>query len=374
MRHPKTGGVHAYRRDGRTFYRVAIRYRDFDGRLQRYRESGFPNRLQAETAIAKKRAAALQPPRAIGSELTVEQAWEVYKPISERDNDSYASDRGRAAHLLRHLSQTQVMKLNLGVIDGYRTKRFTELIRRRDGQGKLVERSPSPAQLDREVELLKRFLNYCVDAGCLEFNPIGKVKLLNRPNTRSVVVTEDKFQVVLSKVRDNIRPILLIAYDHGMRKREVLDLRWDQVNLKEGKLTLLAEDTKTQEARDVFLTGRALASLKVLPKGEGAEPVFPNPETGKAWVDIRKSTAAAFLAAGLHGVWFHDTRRSGVTNARKRGVPESVVMKMSGHKTRSVFDRYNIVDDADLKEAVRKIEVGQAPLGHESAPPKATNS
>jgi len=73
----------------------------------------------------------------------------------------------------------------------------------------------------------------------------------------------------------------------------------------------------------------------------------------------------ACIKAGLAGLWFHDLRRSFITNARRRGVPESVVMKMSGHKTRAVFDRYNIVNGEDLRAAVKKIEAGIAlDLGH----------
>ena len=86
--------------------------------------------------------------------------------------------------------------------------------------------------------------------------------------------------------------------------------------------------------------------------------VFINPE--KAWKDVRKMFRRACKTAKLTGVWFHDLRRSFVTNARRRGVPESVVMKMSGHRTRAVFDRYNIVEEDDLREAVKRIEAGVA--------------
>jgi hypothetical protein len=86
--------------------------------------------------------------------------------------------------------------------------------------------------------------------------------------------------------------------------------------------------------------------------------VFTNPETEEAWKDIRKVFRRACKAVKLTGVWFHDLRRSFVTNARRRGVPESVVMRMSGRRTRAVFDRYNIVEE-DERDAVKRIEALQ---------------
>jgi integrase len=88
--------------------------------------------------------------------------------------------------------------------------------------------------------------------------------------------------------------------------------------------------------------------------------VFVSPRTGKPWNKIRRMWRRACKAAGLaEGVWFHDARRSFCTNPRRWQVPESVVMRMSGHRTRSVFDRYDIVEDGDVRQAVRRIEAGR---------------
>jgi integrase len=84
-----------------------------------------------------------------------------------------------------------------------------------------------------------------------------------------------------------------------------------------------------------------------------------NPQTGKPWRDGRTLNGRAWRRAGIDGLWFHDLRRSFVTNARRRGIPESAVMRMSGHRTRAAFDRYNIISETDLVEALGRLEAGQ---------------
>src|SRR5712671_4658280 len=73
--------------------------------------------------------------------------------------------------------------------------------------------------------------------------------------TRSVL-DDAAFEKLLAAAESQLKPIILVAYDTGMRLREVLDLRWSQVNLKLGVIELSAEDTKTEEPRTVFLTSR----------------------------------------------------------------------------------------------------------------------
>jgi integrase len=130
--------------------------------------------------------------------------------------------------------------------------------------------------------------------------------------------------------------------------------------LRIGAIKLAAEDTKTDFARTVYLTSRVVQVLKLLPRRLGTDYVFVNPETGTRWEDARKLFVRDRRRVGLEHLWFHDLRRSFVTNARRRGVPESVVMRMSGHRTRNVFDRYNIVEDEDVRNAVKVIEAATA--------------
>ncbi|HKA89437.1 MAG TPA: tyrosine-type recombinase/integrase [Haliangiales bacterium] len=126
-----------------------------------------------------------------------------------------------------------------------------------------------------------------------------------------------------------------------------------------GRADTAKEERNVRELVAEHLTARVREALAELPRGLHETHVFLNPKTGKPWRDVRTMFRRACRDAGIHGLWFHDLRRSFVTNARRRGIPESVVMRMSGHRTRAVFDRYNIISETDLVEALGRLEAGQ---------------
>jgi len=173
-----------------------------------------------------------------------------------------------------------------------------------------------------------------------------------------------------------------MAYHTGLKKEEILGLQWDQVDLMEGKINLRSEDTKNQEPRVIYLEGELLEVIhfqRVLrdqkfPKG----PWVFFGETGDRIRNFREAWESACIEPGLSEIltddqWapvndkkgetirvpnklFHDFRRTAVRNMGRAGVPERVAMMISGHKTRSVFERHNIVNEDDLKKATERVK------------------
>jgi len=116
------------------------------------------------------------------------------------------------------------------------------------------------------------------------------------PTNPNVLLT-----AMLSGMSSPPKPIILVAYDTGMRLREILGLRWSQVNLQLGVIKLSAEDTKTEEPRTVVLTSRVQEALEAQPRQIKSDWVFTNPETEEAWKDIRKMFHRALQGGEAHG-------------------------------------------------------------------------
>lgn len=132
-----------------------------------------------------------------------------------------------------------------------------------------------------------------------------------------------------------------------MRVGEAVQIEWSQVDLHGALIRLEGEQTKTSEARVVPLPDVLVDTLKRVKRKEGL--VFDDTNLREAW-------ATAVVAAGMPDLLVHDLRRSAIRNLIAAGVPEKVAMSISGHKTRSVFDRYHIVDAADVVNAMNKLQ------------------
>ena len=163
----------------------------------------------------------------------------------------------------------------------------------------------------------------------------------------------------------------------------MLTLTLSQVDLSAGTLRINPGGSKTGEGRVVYLSAEVrmlveeqLERVRTLSRklGRVIPYLFPHLTAGhfqgERIRDFRKSWASACKATGLSGSGMlrHDLRRTAARNLIRSGVPEVVSMRITGHRTRSVFDRYNIVSPADLQDAARKM-VGGHIFGHSAHSP-----
>ncbi len=181
------------------------------------------------------------------------------------------------------------------------------------------------------------------------------------------------YLAVRRRLPEDLQLAVTIAYTYGSRMRsEVVALARRQVDLDAGTLRLEPGSTKNDDGRLVYLTPELKALLaghvervKALERRLGRIlpmlfPHFTGRRAGTPRREFRKAWATAYKAAGCPGMLRHDFRRTAVRNLERSGVPRSVAMKITGHRTEAVYRRDAIVSDADLQAATHRL-VGTIP-------------
>ena len=279
-----------------------------------------------------------------------------YKTSGNRD---LSEAEARLKHLDAFFSKRRLVTITPDVVTAYAAERQAE---RKDEDDKVV-RGAANGTINRELATLSKMLRLAFEHGKLQRQPI--VKKLREADPRAGFVTREQFASIRKHLPEELRVAATVAYTFGWRKREVLDLRKGQYNAQDGTLRLDPGTTKNREGRVVRLTPELRAMLDTqVERVRGLERktervirwLFPHLDgalAGQRISDPRKALESACNAAGLPGLLIHDLRRSAVRNMEQAGVPRSVAMKLTGHKTENVYRRYAIVSDADLDAAAQ---------------------
>lgn len=292
-----------------------------------------------EDAVAEGKFLGVQSPR-----HTFVEAADSFLRYSESRKKTYHKDGWLVRRLKEFFGERPLDHLNLDLVEGY--------INWRRRQGRKIGGSLKDTTLNRELACLKTIVRRAMLNRLIDRNPIDGLKLFkDRPRDR--VISPVEFQSLVENCSLHIKPIVEIAYATGMRRGEILGLRWDQIDFKNRVIVLEADDTKTKNRREIPLDDTLVALLQQVPRTLKCPSVFTF--KGKRMSGARTAFDKACKRAGIENFRFHDLRHCAVTNMRKAGVPDSVIMSISGHKTNAMFRRYDSVDREDRQQALERL-------------------
>jgi integrase len=225
-------------------------------------------------------------------------------------------------------------------------------LHKRLGEPSYRKHSTKPATIVRELACMSHIFNNAIRNGKAERNPVKGVERPPEHNERDRVLSQEEYVRLYTECPAHLKSIVKVAYHTGMRRGEILNMRWGQLDLKEGFINL-PPGAKNKPGRLVPLNGELMEMFRAMPKGLPVVPVFAR--DGKPIRDFREAFEAAVKRAGIENFTFHDLRHTFNTNAYRAGVPIPTIMKITGHKTLTMFKRYTTITTEDLKAAVKKI-------------------
>ena len=239
----------------------------------------------------------------------------------------------------------------------------TDQIAKYISERKSEKKPAANATINRELALLRRAFSLGYKSKPRKVAALLDLSehMLEEDNVRTGFVNESQYKVLAEKAAGQLwlRAMLALGYTYGFRKSELLNLKVGQVDLLARTIRLNPGETKNGKGRVVTLTEACYPLVVELVRGKRREDSLLTRASGEPVKEnFRGMWTALVKAAGIPDLLFHDLRRSAVRNLVRRGVTERVAMRISGHKSRSVFDRYDIVDESDLAEAALKVERG----------------
>lgn len=188
-----------------------------------------------------------------------------------------------------------------------------------------------------------------------EKNPLEGARLRNPDNMVERFLTADETVRLLKAVdtspNTQLGHIIRLLLLTGCRKREILDLKWSEVDMEKAQIRLPMGRTKTGKTRYVPLNDQAMAVLRAVPRWEGCDWVVPNPKTLKPLTAFYNGWHAARKEAGVPDLRVHDLRHTFASWLVESGATLYVASKALGHASSRSTERYAHVSDKTIRGA-----------------------
>jgi len=290
-----------------------------------------------------------------------------YEDLRRGFFDEYETQKRKS---LRHSKKTGKPRLDAvtrldGFFEGYRasaidTDAMVEFTKKMQAEGK------ADSTINRSLAALRRMFHLAKEGR--KISEIPHFPMLKEAAPRKGVLKHECYPLLLGALPEYLRPVLALGYQTGMRLGEIQRLRWGQVDFLNRIIRLNAGETKNDEAREIPINDELYAVLEACHLKRPAGCAFVCNRDGQPIGDFRRVWYDRCSKLGLghleeqgrcrgkyRGLIFHDLRRTFVTDAEYAGAPRHEVMKVTGHKTESVYKRYAIDNRAQRQAAMNKL-------------------
>jgi integrase len=201
----------------------------------------------------------------------------------------------------------------------------------------LLDKGKKHSTVNRYLEILSKMFNIGISNKLLKENPVSQVKKLLEDNHKIRFLTVDEEKRLFEHLPAYLKPIVICALQTGMRRGEIFNLKWSNIDFDYGFIELL--ETKSGKSRKIPISDTLRTVLNGLDKT--SDYVFINPETGKHYVDIKKAWTSALKAADIEDFRFHDLRHTVATRLVEKGIDLLVVKDILGHAKIETTMRYS---------------------------------
>lgn len=332
---------------GQTFnitIRNADYYVDYGYQGRRIRENVGKSKSVAETILAKikteiaeNRYLDVKKEKKIKFEDFADEYFNVHSKQHKKSwkTDSYIINRLKDVFRGRFLQDITAKD-----IEDYRIVRLKEKV-----NGKPI----SPATINRHLDVLSNIFNKAIEWNKLQNNPMKAVKSLKVALGRLRFLEKEETAKLIANCSGYIKPIVVIALNTGMRKGEILGLKWEDIDYKRNLITLL--NTKNGEKREVPMNGNVQNVLRSVKKHPESDYLFCN-KNGVQMYDIRKSFSTALRKSGINSFRFHDLRHTFASHLTMSGIEIFTVKELLGHKDIAMTMRYSHLSPNHKSRAV----------------------
>jgi integrase len=265
---------------------------------------------------------------------------EEYLKWCERQR-SFRSKKGFIFQLTETFGNIPLKHFTTKLIEQYQTDR--------------LQKGNKPATANRLIATLK----HCIHKGYQwemlseeTLKRIRQVKLLEENNRRLRYLSKEECQNLINNCQGNTKAIVITALNTGCRKSEVLNLEWDNVDLKHGFILLASDMTKNSERKELPINDTLRGVLQGLTRRLDIPYVFYDSITGKHYKDVKRSFKTALRRAGIKDFHFHDLRHTFASHLVMAGVDITTVSRLLGHKSLTMTLRYAHLAPSHMAKAL----------------------